>query len=98
MDAPVARIVVNSRDVTERKLAEAALRQSEAQLREKATQLEQALLELQETQIQLIQTEKMSSLGTVGRRYCSRNQQSSLLHLRQYPPRDSIHSRPAAPR
>jgi PAS domain S-box-containing protein len=63
MDAPVSRIVVNTREVTERKLAEAALRQSEAQLREKADQLEQALLELQETQIQLIQTEKMSSLG-----------------------------------
>ena len=63
MDAPVSRIVVNTREVTERKLAEAALKQSEAQLREKADQLEQALLELQETQIQLIQTEKMSSLG-----------------------------------
>jgi PAS domain S-box-containing protein len=63
MDAPVARIVVNSRDVTERKLAEAALIQSEAQLREKAAQLEQAIHDLQETQSQLIQTEKMSSLG-----------------------------------
>jgi PAS domain S-box-containing protein len=63
MDAPVARIVVNSRDVTERKRAEAALRQSEGQLREKAAELEQALHELQETQTQLIQTEKMSSLG-----------------------------------
>jgi PAS domain S-box-containing protein len=63
MDAPVARLVVNSRDITERKEAEAALRQSEAQLREKAAQLEQALHELQETQTQLIQTEKMSSLG-----------------------------------
>lgn len=63
MDAPVARIVVNYRDVTERKLAESALIQSESQLREKAQQLEQALHDLQETQTQLIQTEKMSSLG-----------------------------------
>jgi PAS domain S-box-containing protein len=63
MDAPGVRIVVNSRDVTERKKAEAALKQSEAQLREKADELEQALQELQETQTQLIQTEKMSSLG-----------------------------------
>ncbi|HEY9796397.1 MAG TPA: PAS domain S-box protein [Leptolyngbyaceae cyanobacterium] len=63
MDAPVARLVVNSRDVTERKRAEVALRQSEGQLREKAAQLEQTLQELKETQSQLIQTEKMSSLG-----------------------------------
>lgn len=63
MDAPVSRIVINSRDVTDRKLADAALRNSEAQLREKAKLLENALHELQETQTQLIQTEKMSSLG-----------------------------------
>jgi signal transduction histidine kinase len=63
MDSPVSRIVVNFRDVTERKKAEEAMIQSEAQLREKATQLEHTLHELQETQTQLIQTEKMSSLG-----------------------------------
>lgn len=63
MDAPVARIVINSRDVTDRILADNALRKSEAQLREKAEELETALHELQETQTQLIQTEKMSSLG-----------------------------------
>jgi PAS domain S-box-containing protein len=63
MDSPVSRIVVNFRDVTERKQAEEAIIQSEAQLREKATQLEHTLHELQETQTQLIQTEKMSSLG-----------------------------------
>ena len=63
MDSPVTRIVVNFRDVTERKRAEEAMRQSESQLREKATQLEHTLHELQETQTQLIQTEKMSSLG-----------------------------------
>ncbi|AFZ16553.1 PAS domain S-box protein [Allocoleopsis franciscana] len=63
MDSPVTRIVVNFRDVTERKRAEEAIKQSEAQLREKATQLENTLHELQETQTQLIQTEKMSSLG-----------------------------------
>jgi PAS domain S-box-containing protein len=63
MDSPVTRIVVNFRDVTERRVADEAIRQSEAELREKAAQLEQALHELQETQTQLIQTEKMSSLG-----------------------------------
>lgn len=63
MDAPVARIVVNSRDVTERKLTEVALKESEAQLREKASELEATLHELKETQSHLIQTEKMSSLG-----------------------------------
>jgi two-component system, NtrC family, sensor kinase len=50
-------------DITQRKLAEASLRQSEAQLRGKTEELEHALSELQRTQTQLIQNEKMSSLG-----------------------------------
>lgn len=50
-------------EITERKKAEEALRQSEAQLREQATKLENALNKLQHTQGQLIQSEKMSSLG-----------------------------------
>lgn len=52
-----------ARDISERKRAEAAVRQSEAQLREKAQQLEQALRELRQTQAQAVQSEKMSSLG-----------------------------------
>ncbi|MBD2095043.1 PAS domain S-box protein [Trichocoleus sp. FACHB-591] len=50
-------------NITERKRAEAALRQSETQYREKAQQLQEALHELQQTQAQLVQSEKMSSLG-----------------------------------
>ncbi|BAY79191.1 PAS/PAC sensor signal transduction histidine kinase (plasmid) [Nostoc linckia NIES-25] len=45
-----------TRDITERK-------QAEAQLKQQAIELEQALKELQTTQSQLIQSEKMSSLG-----------------------------------
>jgi signal transduction histidine kinase len=44
------------RDITERK-------QAEAKLREQTEELEKALLQLQRTQVQLIQSEKMSSLG-----------------------------------
>ncbi|WP_445250432.1 PAS domain S-box protein [Microcoleus sp. OTE_8_concoct_300] len=56
-------IIGVSQDITTRKQAEEALRQSEEREREKARDLESALLELQATQTQLIQTEKMSSLG-----------------------------------
>ncbi|MDF5730758.1 MAG: PAS domain S-box protein [Rhizonema sp. PD38] len=52
-----------ARDISTRKQAEDALRESEALLRQKATDLENILLELKRTQIQLIQNEKMSSLG-----------------------------------
>ncbi|AFZ06877.1 multi-sensor signal transduction histidine kinase [Oscillatoria nigro-viridis PCC 7112] len=59
-----AKIIIGvSQDITTRKQAEEALRQSEVREREKARDLESALLELRSTQTQLIQTEKMSSLG-----------------------------------
>ncbi|MBW4683442.1 MAG: PAS domain S-box protein [Microcoleus vaginatus WJT46-NPBG5] len=50
-------------DITERKQAESALRDSETQLRQQTNQLEQAFYKLQQTQSQLVQSEKMSSLG-----------------------------------
>lgn len=56
-------LVCVAQDITDRKLAEAAIKQSEMQLRQRAEQLEFALQELQRTQAQLIQSEKMSSLG-----------------------------------
>lgn len=59
----VIKLFGTIQDITDRLLAQDALRQSEAQLREKATQLEVTLSELRSTQTQLIQTEKMSSLG-----------------------------------
>ncbi|MFB2968029.1 PAS domain S-box protein [Aerosakkonema sp. BLCC-F183] len=52
-----------ARDITERKQAEEALRNSEARERERASQLQQALEELKQAQSLLIQSEKMSSLG-----------------------------------
>jgi two-component system, NtrC family, sensor kinase len=50
-------------DITERKQAEVALRESESQLRAKNRQLKQTLHQLKQTQAQLIQNEKMVSLG-----------------------------------
>lgn len=52
-----------TRDISDRKANEEALRRSEAQLRQQAIELEVALRELQRTQAQLIHSEKMSSLG-----------------------------------
>jgi PAS domain S-box-containing protein len=52
-----------ARDISTRKKAEVALRESEAELRQKATDLETTLLQLKRTQTQLVQQEKMSSLG-----------------------------------
>jgi PAS domain S-box-containing protein len=56
-------IIGFAQDITTRKQAEEALRQSEVRERERSQQLEQALVELRSTQTQLVQTEKMSSLG-----------------------------------
>jgi PAS domain S-box-containing protein len=50
-------------EVSERHLAETALRQSEAQLKQQAQELQKALNDLRQTQAQLVQSEKMSSLG-----------------------------------
>ena len=57
------RMAGSHSDITKRKVAESALRESESRLKEQASELETALRELKKTQAQLIQTEKMSSLG-----------------------------------
>ncbi|GAB4292571.1 MAG: ATP-binding protein [Oscillatoriaceae cyanobacterium] len=52
-------------DIKRREQVEAALRRSEAHLRKQTEQLEKALQSLKQTQSQLIQSEKMSSLGSL---------------------------------
>ena len=51
------------KNITNRKIYEAALQASESQLRKQAVQLQEAYEQLQHAQIQLVQSEKMSSLG-----------------------------------
>lgn len=55
--------VVAMHDITQRKAAETALRESEQALRQQAERLEETLRDLQKTQTHLVQSEKMSSLG-----------------------------------
>lgn len=57
------RMTGTHRDISDRRKAEEALRESEAGERKKAYQLELALCELKNTQAQLVQTKKMASLG-----------------------------------
>ncbi|HBE19102.1 MAG TPA: hybrid sensor histidine kinase/response regulator [Cyanobacteria bacterium UBA11159] len=57
------RMVGSTRDISQPKKVEEALRRSEAREREKAQELELILNKLKRTQTKLIQTEKMSSLG-----------------------------------
>ena len=62
-DGQPKAIIGFAQDITTRKEALEALRQSEVRERERAQQLEAALRSLRSTQTQLVQTEKMSSLG-----------------------------------
>lgn len=59
----VVRMSGTHTDISDRKLAEKALRHSEIREREKAQALELTLEKLKHTQAQLIQAEKMSGLG-----------------------------------
>ncbi|MEH2354671.1 trifunctional serine/threonine-protein kinase/ATP-binding protein/sensor histidine kinase [Nostoc sp.] len=52
-------------DISERKLAEAALQESEADLRHKSQDLEEALQNFQQAQLQMVQNEKMATLGNL---------------------------------
>lgn len=57
------RMTGTVKDISDRKTAEQALRESEIRERTKAQELELTLRELGQAQAQLIQTEKLSSLG-----------------------------------
>lgn len=59
---PTAILEINN-NISDRKQAENALRESEQREREKALQLEETLRQLQRTQARLVQYEKMVSLG-----------------------------------
>ncbi|MCT7950835.1 PAS domain S-box protein [Ancylothrix sp. C2] len=63
VDGELDFILAMGIDITERKKAEIALKESEARLREQTEYLQKTLYELQRTQAQLVQTEKMSCLG-----------------------------------
>ncbi|MFW9263159.1 AAA family ATPase [Nostoc sp. CALU 546] len=52
-------------DISERKLAEVALKESEADLRQKSQDLEEALQNFQQAQLQMVQNEKMATLGNL---------------------------------
>ena len=52
-----------ARDISNRKIAEEALRQSELKLRQRTAELEKTLQDLGRAQAKLVQSEKMSSLG-----------------------------------
>ena len=52
-------------DISDRKLAEAALQESEAHLRHKSQNLEEAVQNLQQAQLQMVQNEKMATLGNL---------------------------------
>lgn len=62
-DGKPLRMTGTIRDISDRKRAEDALRQSEARERARALQLELTLKQLRQAQSQLIQNEKLSSLG-----------------------------------
>lgn len=62
-DESIAGLIAITRDITDRKHAEEALKVSEGQLRKQAEDLQQTLGELRQMQAQLVQSEKMSSLG-----------------------------------